>query len=48
LKLCCDGGGVEFFVVVPLMNFSHGKINGMLFWHILKKGCEMEWITGGL
>jgi hypothetical protein len=31
LKLCCDGGGAEFFVAVPLMNSSHGKINGMVF-----------------
>jgi len=48
LKLCCDGGGVELFVVVPLMNYSHGKINGMHFWQILKRGREMEWINDGL
>jgi len=33
---------------MPLMNSSHGKINGMLFWQILRRGHEMEWINGGL
>jgi hypothetical protein len=48
LKLCCDGEKVELLVAVSLMNFSHGKINGMHFWQILKRGHEMEWINGGL
>jgi hypothetical protein len=48
LKLCCDGGGAELFVAVVLMNFSNGKINGMHFWQILRRWCEMEWINGGL
>ncbi len=48
LKLCCDCGRVKLFVAMPLMNSSHGKINGMLFWQILRRGHEMEWINGGL
>jgi len=39
---------VELFVVVPLMNSNDGKFNGMLFWQILRRGCEMESIYGGL
>jgi hypothetical protein len=47
-ELCCDGGGVKLFVVVPLMNFSDGRINRMLLWMFLKGVCMMEWINGEL
>ncbi len=31
LKLCCDGGGVKLFIVVPLMNYNDGEISRMLY-----------------
>jgi hypothetical protein len=48
LELCCDGGGVKLFVVVPLMNSNDGKINRMLLWMFLKGVRMMEWINGRL
>jgi hypothetical protein len=46
LELCCDG--VKLFVVVPLMNFSDGRINRMLLWMFLNGARMMEWINGEL